>query len=74
MLSDLPGKDDTVESWFKIGGADVMADKLIAWGNIRPVMITTSDKGEAVATLRADDFKTWPERRKALETILLQQK
>ena len=69
----VPGKDDTVESWFKIGGADMMADKLIAWGKIRPVMITTSDKGEAVATLRADDFKTWPERRKALETILLQQ-
>ena len=22
----IPGKDDTIESWFKIGGADVMAD------------------------------------------------
>ena len=70
----VPGKDDTIESWFKIGGADVMADKLIAQKKIRPVIITTSDKGEAVATLRADDYKTWPERRQALENILLQQK
>ena len=74
MIRLVPGKDDTIESWFKIGGADVMADKLIAQKKIRPVIITTSDKGEAVATLRADDYKTWPERRQALENILLQQK
>ena len=25
MIQLIPGKDDTMESWFKIGGADVMA-------------------------------------------------
>ena len=70
----VPGENDTMESWFKIGGADVMADKLIAQGKIQPVIIITSNKGQSIATLRADDYKTWPERRQALETILLQQK
>ena len=74
MILLVPGENDTVESWFKIGGADVMADKLIAQGNIQPVIIITSNKGQSIATLRADDYKTWPERRKALENILLQQK
>ena len=74
MILLVPGENDTVESWFKIGGADVMADKLIAQGKIQPVIIITSNKGQSIATLRADDYKTWPERRKALETILLQQK
>ena len=73
MIVLLPGDEDTVESWFKIGGADVMADKLIAQGKIRPVIIVSGNQGKAIATLRADDYKTWPERRKALETILLQQ-
>ena len=70
----VPGENDTVESWFKIGGADVMADKLIAQGKIKPVLIISGNKGQTIATLRADDYKTWPERRKALENILLQQK
>ena len=70
----VPGEDDTVESWFKIGGADMMADKLIAQGKIPQVIIIASNKEQAIATLRASDYKTWPERRKALETILLQQK
>lgn len=74
MILLVPGENDTVESWFKIGGADVMADKLIAQGKIQPVIIITSNKGQSIATLRADDYKTWPERRKALENILLQQK
>ena len=70
----VPGEDDTVESWFKIGGADMMADKLIAQGKIPQVIIIASNKEKTIATLRASDYKTWPERRKALETILLQQK
>lgn len=70
----VPGEDDTVESWFKIGGADMMADKLIVQGKIPQVIIIASNKEQAIATLRASDYKTWPERRKALETILLQQK
>ena len=78
----VPGKDDTMESWFKLGGADAMADQLIAEGKINPVIITTSSLGFLnqgfgprpdlkVHTLRADDFKTWGERRKALEKLLL---
>ena len=70
----VPGEDDTVESWFKIGGADMMADKLIAQGKIPQVIIIASNKEKTIATLRASDYKTWPERSKALETILLQQK
>jgi enterochelin esterase-like enzyme len=72
----IPGKNDTMESWFKIGGADVMADKLISQKKIRPLIITTGDQpsGQAdlkVLTLRADDYNTWSERRHALESLLL---
>ena len=35
----VPGKDDTIESWFKIGGADVMADKFIASKKLPPFSI-----------------------------------
>ena len=35
----VPGKDDTIESWFKIGGADVMADKFIANKKLPPFSI-----------------------------------
>ena len=72
----IPGKNDTMESWFKIGGADVMADKLIAQKKIRPLIITTGEQTSEqadlkVLTLRADDYNTWPERRHALESLLL---
>ena len=75
----VPGKDDTMESWFKIGGADAMADRLIAEKRMQPCIITTSklqflqnqpDMMKNVRTLKADDFKTWDERRQALEALL----
>ena len=67
----LPGKNDTMESWFKVGGADAIADVLIAQKRCKPCILTTgSVKGAQV--LRADDYKTWEERRKALEAVLSQ--
>ena len=68
-----PGKNDTMESWFKVGGADAMADRLIAEGRIRPCILTTASVAGA-SVLRADAYKTWEQRRKALETLLLKTK
>ncbi len=78
----VPGKDDTIESWFKIGGANVMADQLIAARRLPPfcIMSDFEEKGtccrdkdktcdKKVYTLKADDYPTWPERRHALESI-----
>ena len=74
----IPGENDTMESWFKIGGADVMADKWIAAKKLPPFAITTGcgncKKGDNCDkkgyTLRAADYNTWPERRHALESLL----
>ena len=76
LIRLIPGQDDTMESWFKIGGADVMADKLVAQGRTLHCTLTTDTKqkpsvGQKVYTLRADDYPTWPARRKALEQLLL---
>ncbi|MCR5679092.1 MAG: hypothetical protein K6G08_02630 [Prevotella sp.] len=77
----VPGKDDTMESWFKVGGADAIADRLIADGKTRPCILTTSTldfmqgmpqmPGFSVKTLRADDYPTWTQRRRALVKLLL---
>ena len=66
----VPGKDDTMESWFKTGGADAIADLLIAQGKARPCILTTSTTAKASRTLRADDYPTWTARRQALEKML----
>ena len=71
----IPGEDDTIESWFKVGGADAIADKLIAEGQAQPCLIISgpekdADKVPEATILRASDYKTWQERRKALERIL----
>lgn len=66
-----PGKDDTAESWFKIGGADAMADLLIAQKRCQPCILTTAPVKTALV-LRADDYNTWEERRQALEKLLTQ--
>ncbi len=66
-----PGKNDTAESWFKIGGADAIADKLMAEGRCTPCILTTGFLREVDKVLRADDFNTWQERRDALESLLL---
>ncbi len=70
VIQLIPGKNDTAESWFKIGGADVMADKLIGQKKLPPFSITTDSRAKADYRLRADDYHTWPERRHALESIL----
>ena len=76
LIRLIPGQDDTIESWFKIGGADVMADKLVSQGRTLPCILTTDadqqpTAGQKAYTLRADDYPTWPARRQALEQLLL---
>lgn len=65
----IAGKNDTAESWFKIGGVDALADLLIAGNRCKPCVITT-DSAEADVELNADDYSTWNERRSALEKLL----
>ncbi len=71
IIQLLPGKNDTAESWFKIGGADAIADQLFAQKRCKSCVLTTAPvKGAKV--LRADDYNTWEERRQALEKLLTQ--
>ncbi|MCQ2195976.1 MAG: hypothetical protein MJZ60_00455 [Bacteroidaceae bacterium] len=70
VVQVVPGKDDTMESWFKVGYANLIADCLIAQGKCKAVVITTqSVKGAAI--VKADDYKTWKERRAALEKAIM---
>ena len=75
----IPGDDDTIESWFKVGGADAIADKLIAEKQAKPCLLVTGvtdasllhlRKAKKVVTLRASDYSTWRDRRSALEKTL----
>ena len=43
MIQLVPGENDTMESWFKVGGADAIADRLIADGHTKPCILTTSN-------------------------------
>lgn len=65
----IPGQNDTAESWFKIGGADAIADRLISEGRCKPCVLTTGH-ADTDLVIRADDYKTWEERRQALEKLL----
>ena len=78
----VPGEGDTMESWFKMGGADAIADRLMADGKTKPCVITTSSMefmhqggpqmpDFKIHTLRADDYPTWSLRRRALVGLLL---
>jgi len=78
----VPGEGDTMESWFKIGGADAIVDRLMADGKTKFCVITTGAmdfmqqggpmmQGFKIHTLRADDFPTWSLRRRALVGLLL---
>ncbi len=79
----VPGQNDTMESWFKLGGADAIADQLMHDGKTRPCVITTStldfmNQGGGMPmpdfkprVLRTDDYPTWPQRRRALMRLLL---
>ncbi|MBR0049042.1 MAG: hypothetical protein IJP74_06970 [Prevotella sp.] len=78
----IPAEGDTMESWFKVGGADAIVDRMIADGKTRPCILTTSNldfmgggmpqmPGFTPKVLRADDFPTWTQRRRALVKLLL---
>ena len=81
FIQVIPGSGDTMESWFKMGGADAVADRLLADGKTKPCIITTSTlefmanmpqmPGFKIRTLRADDYPTWGLRRRALFKLLL---
>jgi len=72
-----------MESWFKVGGADAIVDRLLADGKTKPCILTTSNldfmqnagmpqmPGFKPRTLRADDYPTWSQRRRALVKLLL---
>ncbi len=71
-ISLIPGKDDTIESWFKVGRADDIADRLFAEGKIKEVFICVGKEPlPRSKTLRADDYKTWKERSAAFEQLLM---
>lgn len=79
IIQLIPGPNDTDESWFKVGAADAIADRINAAKHLQPFIITTSsfDLGTNglgqlanVHTLRASDYKTWKERQVALEETL----
>ena len=80
----IPAEGETMESWFKVGGADAIIDRMMADGNIKPCVVTTSTMefmrqggggmqmpGFRINTLRADEYPTWPQRRRALVKLLL---
>jgi hypothetical protein len=78
----IPGVGDTMESWFKVGGAAAIADRLVADGKLKSCVLTTSTldfmrdmpqmPGFKVLTLRADDYPTWSQRRRALFKMLIE--
>ena len=78
----VPGDGDTMESWFKVGGAGAIVDRLVADGKTKPCILTTSSldfmqgggmqmPGFKVRTLRASDYPTWSQRRRALVKMLI---
>ncbi len=77
----VPGENDTMESWFKEGGADAIADRMLADGKTKSCVITTSSMdfmqqggmqmpGMSPRVIRADDYPTWSQRRRALVKLL----
>ena len=49
----IPSQDDTLESWFKIGGADVMADRLIAQKKLPPFCICSGTQGDSPSVIQS---------------------
>lgn len=68
VIRVVPGTDDTIESWFKVGNVNLIADKLIAEG-AQPVIITTDDVPGALV-IKASDYGTWNERRAAVAALI----
>ena len=79
----IPVEGESIESWFKVGGADAIADRMIADGKTKPCMITVSATdfsqqqggmqmpGFKMNKLDANDYPTWSQRRRALIKLLL---
>jgi hypothetical protein len=79
----IPAEGESVESWFKVGGADAIADRMIADGKTKPCMITVTATdfsqqqggmqmpGFKMNKLDANDYPTWSQRRRALVKLLL---
>ena len=80
----IPVEGESVESWFKVGGADAITDRLIADGNAKPCMIIVSAQdlsqqqggmqmpGFKMNKLDSNDYPTWGLRRRALVKLLLE--
>ena len=80
----IPVEGESVEDWFKVGGADAIADRLIADGNTKPCMMTVTAQdfsqqqggmqmpGFKMNKLDANDYPTWGLRRRALVKLLLE--
>jgi len=70
-ISLIIGKNDTAESWFKDGGVDDIADRLIAEGKIKECVFYVGETAlPGTKILCADDFGTWAKRSKAFEDII----
>lgn len=70
-ISLIIGKNDTFESWFKDGGVDDIADRLIAEGRIKDCSFYVGSAPlPGTKVLRSDDFNTWQKRARAFEKIL----
>lgn len=79
----IPVEGESVESWFKVGGADAITDRLVADGNAKPCIITVSAAdlseqqggmqmpGFKINKLDANKYPTWSQRRRALVKLLL---
>lgn len=65
------GNGHTAESWIKAGNASAIADILTAQGKCCPCRIMVTDKPSQELCIKADDYKTWPERTQALEKMML---
>ena len=71
-ISLIIGKNDTSESWFKVGGADDIADRLVSEGKIKSCAFFVGETAlPNTKILRAEDFATWDKRSKAFEDLLL---
>ena len=74
----VPGQADTHESWFKVGAAHAIADRLCAAHHLKPFILTTGSldfmqqfgQQMDIRTIRASDYNTWHERQEALEKLL----
>lgn len=71
LISLVMGKEDTAESWMKVGNANAMADILISQGKCKPCRIVVTNEPLGDICIKTEDYATWPERSKALESVLL---